>query len=70
MAKSEIKNQVRKSGFNNGEMTLQQLADRVDVTGQTLIAIKAGRYTHSLPPTSRIVNTFGAPIEQVFQYDE
>ena len=68
MAKSEIKNQIRRLRFENGEMTQQQLADRAGVTRQTIIAIEAGKYAPSLPLAFRIAQTFGLPIEGVFQY--
>jgi putative transcriptional regulator len=68
MAKSEIKNQVRRLRFENGEMTQQQLADRVGVTRQTIIAIEAGKYAPSLPLAFRIARAFRVTVEQVFQY--
>ena len=69
MAKSEIKNQVRRLRFENGEMTQQQLADRVGVTRQTIIAIEAGKYAPSLPLAFKIARTFGVSIEKVFRYE-
>jgi len=70
MAKSELQNQVRRLRFEHGQMTQQQLADRVGVTRQTIIAIESGRYSPSLPLAFKLARTFGVPIEQVFQYDE
>ena len=70
MAKSDLKNQVRRLRFENGEMTQQQLADRVGVTRQTIIAIEAGKYAPSLPLAFRIAQTFELPIEDVFQYGD
>ena len=70
MSKSEIQNHVRRLRFEHGEITQQQLADKVGVTRQTIIAIEAGNYAPSLPLAFRIARTFGVPIEQVFQYDE
>lgn len=70
MAKNELRNHVRRLRFENGQITQQQLADRVGVTRQTIIAIEAGKYAPSLPLAFRIARTFGIPIEQVFQYDE
>lgn len=70
MAKSELKNEVRRLRFENGQMTQQQLADRVGVTRQTIIAIEAGKYAPSLPLAFKIARTFGRPIEQVFQYGQ
>ena len=70
MSKSEIQNHVRRLRFENGEITQQQLADKVGVTRQTIIAIEAGKYSPSLPLAFRIARTFNVPIEQVFQCDE
>ena len=68
MAKSEISNQIRRLRFDNGEMTQQQLAERAEVTRQTIIAIEAGKYAPSLPLAFRIARVFGVKIEDVFQY--
>ncbi|UCC22668.1 MAG: helix-turn-helix transcriptional regulator [Planctomycetota bacterium] len=70
MAKGELTNEVRRLRFENGQMTQQQLADRVGVTRQTIIAIEAGKYAPSLPLAFKIARTFGRPIEQVFQYGQ
>jgi len=70
MAKSEMQNHVRRLRFEHGEITQQQLADKVGVTRQTIIAIESGKYAPSLPLAFRIARTFGVSIEQVFQYDE
>ncbi|MHC4205036.1 MAG: helix-turn-helix transcriptional regulator [Planctomycetota bacterium] len=70
MPKNEIINHVRRLRFENGQMTQQDLADKVGVTRQTIIAIEAGKYSPSLPLAFRIALAFGVSIEQVFQYDE
>ncbi len=70
MSKSELQNQVRRLRFENGQMTQQQLADKVGVTRQTIIAIEAGKYAPSLPLAFRIARTFDLPIEQVFEYED
>ena len=70
MARTEVKNQVRRLRFDHGEMTQQELANRVDVTRQSIIAIEAGRYNPSLPLAFRIARVFSLRIEDVFQYDE
>jgi len=69
MAKSEVKNNIRRLRFENGEMTQQQLADKTGVTRQTIIAIEAGKYAPSLPLAFRIARTFRLPIEDIFQYE-
>ncbi|GAB4005585.1 hypothetical protein GCM10029992_53910 [Glycomyces albus] len=46
MAKrTKVTNNIRALRFANGEMTQAQLADRIDVTRQTVIAIEQGRYS-------------------------
>ena len=70
MNKNEITNRVRRLRFDNGELTQQQLADRVGVTRQTIIAIEACKYAPSLPLAFKIARTFGVTIEQVFEYED
>jgi putative transcriptional regulator len=70
MANSELKNQIRRLRFENGEMTQQQLAERAGVTRQTIIAIEAGKYAPSLTLAFRIAHAFSVTIDQVFQYEE
>jgi putative transcriptional regulator len=70
MGNDRLSNQIRRLRFENGQMTQLQLADKVSVTRQTIIAIEAGKYAPSLPLAFRIARTFGVPIEQVFEYDE
>jgi putative transcriptional regulator len=70
MATNNLSNQIRRLRFENGEITQQQLADRVGVTRQTIIAIEAGKYAPSLPLAFRIARTFNVSVEQVFQYED
>ena len=70
MGNNEIKNQIRRLRFENGEMTQQQLADKAGVTRQTIIAIEASKYAPSPPLAFRIARTFGVRVEDVFQYED
>lgn len=45
MGKSLISNHIRKLRFNQDEMTQQQLADKVGVTRQTIVALEQGKYS-------------------------
>ena len=69
MPNNEIINRVRRLRFDNGEMTQQQLADKVGVTRQTIIAIESGRYSPSLPLAFKISRAFGVKIEDVFEFE-
>jgi len=70
MAKSDLKNKVRRLRFEHGQITQQQLADKVGVTRQTIIAIEGGNYAPSLPLAFRIARAFDVAIEKVFQYED
>jgi len=70
MGSNRLSNNVRRLRFEHSEITQQQLADKVGVTRQTIIAIESGKYAPSLPLAFRIARTFSVSIEQVFQYDE
>ena len=48
MAKTSITNKIRRLRFDHGEMTQQELAERVGVTRQTVNAIELGKYSPSL----------------------
>ena len=69
MAKDNIRNVIRRLRFEHNEMTQQQLADRVSVTRQTIIALESGKYGPSLSLAFRIARVFGVTVEGVFQYD-
>jgi putative transcriptional regulator len=69
MGKSTIiTNEIRRLRFNADEMTQAELARRVGVTRQTIIAIEQGRYSPSLEAAFKIANVFGQPLDAVFQY--
>ena len=70
MSNNRLSNQIRRLRFDNGEMTQQQLADKAGVTRQTIIAIEQGKYAPSLTLAFKIAQTFGIPIEAVFQYED
>ncbi|MFD7232832.1 helix-turn-helix transcriptional regulator [Streptomyces sp. NPDC059881] len=46
------------------------LADRLDVSRQTVYAIETGRYDPSLPLAFKIATVFGEPIEDLFFPDK
>jgi putative transcriptional regulator len=70
MAKAEIKNQIRRLRFENGEMTQQELADRSKCTRQTIVALEQGKYVPSLALAFRIARVFGVSIDDAFEYQD
>ena len=69
MSKENLTNQVRRCRFEAGEITQQDLADRVGVTRQTIIAIEQGNYTPSLTLAMKIARTFNKTVEDIFQLE-
>jgi len=67
---TRVTNEIRALRFAAGEMTQAELADRVGLTRQTIIAIEQGRYSPSLEVAFRIARVFGVPLERVFGYQE
>nr|WP_312872650.1 helix-turn-helix transcriptional regulator [Kibdelosporangium persicum] len=59
---------MRALRFANGEMTQAELAKRIGVTRQTIIAIEQGRYSPSLEMAFQIARVFQASLDEVFQY--
>jgi len=45
------------------------MAEKLDVSRQSINAIETGRYDPSLPLAFRIARLFGVPIEAIFEDD-
>jgi putative transcriptional regulator len=67
---TRITNSIRALRFARGEMTQAELAERVGVTRQTVIAIEQGRYSPSLEVAFQIARVLGVPLEEVFRYPD
>ncbi len=65
---TNVTNRIRALRFENGEMTQAELAERLKVTRQTVIAIEQGKYSPSLEMAFEIAQVFGRPLDEVFQY--
>jgi putative transcriptional regulator len=65
---TRVTNAIRALRFARGEMTQAELADRIGVTRQTIIAIEQGRYSPSLEMAFQIARVFDVPLDQVFGY--
>lgn len=66
----KITNQIRRLRFDAGEMTQADLAARVGVTRQTIMAIEAAKYSPSLELAFLIARAFDKPLDQVFQFED
>lgn len=59
---SRVRELRESQGWSQGE-----LAERLDVSRQTVNAIETGKYDPSLPLAFRLARLFGEPIEAIFQ---
>jgi putative transcriptional regulator len=67
---TRVTNRIRALRFAAGEMTQAELADRIGVTRQTIIAIEQSRYSPSLEMAFRIAHVFKVPLDEVFEYPD
>lgn len=68
MKPTSVTNSIRALRASHGDVTQAELADRIGVTRQTVIAIEQGRYSPSLELAFQIARVFGVPLDDVFQY--
>ncbi|CAH1851177.1 helix-turn-helix transcriptional regulator [Convivina intestini] len=52
------------------QITQAQLADQLEVSRQTIIALEKGKYTASLLLAYRIAHFFNQSIEDIFIYED
>jgi len=64
-----MKNRLEEFRTRNG-WTQQELADRVEVSGQTIISLENGRYNPSILLAFRLARLFRLQIEDLFLYSE
>jgi putative transcriptional regulator len=69
VSQGRVHNEIRRLRFEHGEMTQQELAERIGVTRQTIAAIEKEKYSPSLEAAFLIAEVFGEPLESVFRFD-
>jgi len=55
---------------NQKGLTQQELADKVEVSRQTIISLEGGRYNPSILLAFKLARVFGLTIEDVFIFEE
>ena len=64
-----MKNRLEELRDQKG-LTQQELADRVEVSRQTIISLESGRYNPSILLAFRLARVFELKIEDVFIFEE
>ncbi|MEH7222186.1 helix-turn-helix transcriptional regulator [Bacillus sp. JJ1566] len=65
----EIKNRVKELRAKHS-LTQGALAEKVNVTRQTIVALEKGSYVPSLLLAMNIAHTFNLPIEEIFYLED
>ncbi|OGU31773.1 MAG: transcriptional regulator [Ignavibacteria bacterium GWA2_55_11] len=65
-----MKTNLRKYRFEAGDLSQQQLADRVHVSRQTINAIERGNYNPSVMLALLLAKAINVTVEQLFQLEE
>ncbi|MCJ8323839.1 MAG: helix-turn-helix transcriptional regulator [Rhizobiales bacterium] len=68
-AKHNVSNEIRRLRFNADEMTQKQLAEKVGITRQTIVAIEKAHYSPSLEVAFLIARAFEVPLDKVFTFE-
>jgi putative transcriptional regulator len=66
---TRVTNTIRARRESDG-LTQAELARRIGVTRQTLIAIEQGKYSPTLELAFQIARTFGVGLDDLFHYPE
>lgn len=64
-----MKNRLRVLRAERG-WSQADLAERLEVSRQSVIAIETGKYDPSLPLAFRLAKVFAMPIEEIFQNEQ
>lgn len=64
-----LKNRVKELRARH-DLTQGNLADQVNVTRQTIVALEKGSYVPSLMLAMNIARTFKLPIEEIFYLED
>lgn len=65
-----VRNRVRYYRFVRGEISQADLAEKVGVSRQTIVAIEKGNYNPSVELALRLSTAVGATVEELFQLEE
>jgi putative transcriptional regulator len=65
----KLKCNLKKIRFLEGEMTQEELAKKVGVSRQTIIAIEKGRYTPSVYLALKISKVLNKKVEEIFELE-
>jgi len=66
----ELQNNLRKLRFEKGDLTQEELADKLGVSRQTVYAIEKGKFNPSVTLALKIAAFLDVRVEEVFNIKE
>lgn len=66
----DLKNKLKQFRFMNGELTQHELAKKVSVSRQTIIAIEKSKFNPSMKLALLIARVFNVNVEEIFYLEE
>jgi len=67
---TQVKTNLRRIRFERGDLSQQELAERVAVSRQTIVAIERGNYSPSVKLALLLARTLGVTVEQLFELEK
>jgi len=61
-----LENKLREFRFHHNQMTQEELADKLGVSRQTILAIEHGKFNPSVVLALRLARFFGVRVEEIF----
>ena len=65
-----LKNNLKKYRFNNEQITQLELAEKLEVSRQTIIAIENGKFNPSVKLALKMSSLFQCHVEDLFYFEE
>ena len=65
-----LRNNIKKFRFNNGQLTQLALAEKLEVTRQTILAIENGKFNPSVKLALKMASLFQCNVEDLFYFEE
>jgi putative transcriptional regulator len=66
----ELKNRIKIARVTHGDLTQQELADRVSCSRQTIHSIESSKFVPSIELALKIARTLGCKVEDLFYLEE
>ena len=70
MKKAELKNRVKGFRALQGDLTQQQLADKVGCSRQTIISIETSKFVPSVELALKLAAALNVKVEDIFLFEE